>query len=528
MKLVTAVVGICAGAVVITACSSSKGHDTTGSKVIDGGTFSFAMNADPGNLDPQGSASGNLFQFSYFAYDRLLNEDAKGKVLSGLATSWQVSGHTVTLTLHKAITCSDGASFTVTEAAANLNYVADPKNKSPFLGVFVPAGAHASADASAGTVTLTTPQAAPFVLDGLANLPMVCGKGLQDRKTLARSTDGTGPYQLTQAAPGDHYTFTKRTGYTWGPDGADTATKGLPDKVIIKIIASETTAANLLLSGDLNAAAIVGPDTTRLQSAKLFSAEAAELWGEMWFNHAAGRVGADKPVRLALTQALDLAQLEKVLTSGNGTPATELAASQPAGCPGNSVADALPAHDLDAAKHLLEADGWTVGSGGVRSKGGKQLAVTFVYNTAGGVGGSAAAELAASAWKQLGVKVTTKAQDEVAIGTTVFSTGDFDVLWEPVNVSTPDQLVPFLSGEAPPNGTNFAHIDNAAYNAAVAKAATKNGTAGCADWLSAESNLVRDADVIPFANKVLKTFGSGARFEIATELVPTSIRMLAR
>lgn len=375
---------------------------------------------------------------------------------------------------------------------------------------------------------MTTPTASPFLLNGLANLPMVCAAGMKDRATLAHRTEGTGPYQLSQASPGDQYAYTKRSGYTWGPGGAGTATRGLPAKVVFKIIPNVTTAANLLLSGGLNAATIYGADAQRLSAAHLFSSDRTNLIGEMWFNQSKGHEAADRSVRLALTQALDLAQLQKVLTAGTGAPATTLAASPPVACPGHSVRDALPAHDLAKAGQLLDQAGWTKGSGGVRSKDGKSLSLTFVYDTAAGSAGSAAAELAVSVWKRLGVKVTAKPQDSTAIGTTLFSTGDWDIAWEPVGVSSPDQLVPFLSGPTPPNGNNFAGITNAAYSSAVTKASAVSGTAGCANWLKAEANVVSAADVIPFANQIVKTFGSGARFGQSLSLIPTSIRMLAR
>ena len=53
------------------------------------------------------------------------------------------------------------------------------------------------------------------------------------------------------------------------------------------------------------------------------------------------------------------------------------------------------------------------------------------------------------------------------------------------------------------------------------------GTEGCDTWLEAESALFAAADVVPFANNVVKTFGNGAEFETPGQLVPTSIRMLA-
>ena len=38
---------------------------------------------------------------------------------------------------------------------------------------------------------------------------------------------------------------------------------------------------------------------------------------------------------------------------------------------------------------------------------------------------------------------------------------------------------------------------------------------------------MKAADVIPFANQVVKTFGYHAHFAVVGALVPTSIRMLA-
>jgi peptide/nickel transport system substrate-binding protein len=531
MRLIRAGVGLGVGVVVLAGCggggSSGSGGSGSGG-VVDGGTFTMATSADPGNLDPQASAASGLFQQSHLAYDSLVYTDDKGKVVSGMAEKWQVDGSTVTLTLKDGITCSDGSTFTAKDAADNVNYIADPAHQSPFLGVFLPAGVKATSDDASRTVTLTLAGPAPFVMEGLAGVPIVCAKGLTDRTMLSSKTDGTGPYQLTEVVPSDHYTYTKRTGYSWGPGGAGTATKGLPDQIVVKVISNETTAANLLLSGDLNEANILGPDADRLDKQKLFSDKLTAVLGEMFYNHKAGRPGADPAVRKALTQALDLGQLAKVVSSNRGGPGTSFAASGAAACPGDSISAALPEHDVAAAGKLLDDAGWKAGANGTRSKDGTPLAVTFTYDTALGTPGSAAAELVNAAWKKLGVAVTTKPQDETALVNTVFSTGDWDVAWVPINVSSPDQLVPFLSGPATPEGNNFASIDNADYTSGVADAMKQNGTAGCSTWLKAESALVRDADVIPFANQNTSFFGSHATFAVVDVVQPTSIRMRAR
>ena len=521
-RMVGLVAGVCVAATALAGCGGTGSGDAAG-----GGTFTLAVNGDPGNLDPQASAASNLYQMSYFAYDPLLAVDNTGRIESQLATSWQVTGQQVVLTVHKGITCSDGSAFTAQTAADNVNYIADPKNNSPFAGVFIPAGAKATADAGAGTVTITLPAPAPFILNGLSGVPMVCSKGLANRKLLATGTDGTGPYRLTQAAAGDHYTFAIRPGYTWGPGGASTSAQGMPTQLVVKVMQNETTAANLLLSGQLNAATIVGPDAKRLTAAGLFAATTPALVGEMWFNQDTGRIAADPQVRLALAEAVDLGQVEQVLTAGQGQPGTTFAVNAPVACPGNSVAKALPKHDLAKAEATLDADGWTAGAGGVRSKNGKQLALTFLYPTQGGSATSAAADLAGQQWAQLGVKITPEAQDNTQSTNTLFATGDWDIAWIPVNVNSPDQLVPFLSGPAPAQGDNFAHINNSAYTAAITAAARTQGSAGCPQWLAAESHVVSAADAIPFANQVAKMFAKGAKFDVVGELQPTSIRMTA-
>ena len=514
MKL-KAALSLCATAALLTACGGSSDGSSGGggdSEYVDGGTFTMAMGGDPGKLDPQSSASTALFTVNQLAYDPLVAVDGKtGEIQSELATDWKVDGTTVTLTLAKGITCADGSDFTATTAADNIDYVGDPKNKSPYLGTFLPAGATAKADDAAGTLTITLPQAAPFVLNGLASLPMVCDAGMKDRSTLSAGTDGTGPYELTEAVPGDHYTYQIREGYTWGPDGATTAEKGMPDTVVMKIVQNEGTTANLLLSGDINAATLQGPDAKRLEAAKLFSTSTPAMVGEQWYNHDDGHETSDADVRMALTQAIDFEELASVATAGTGGPATTFAAIEPISCPGDSISGSLPAQDVDAASSVLA---------------GKKL--TFLYSSAAG-SAVAAAELAVQEWKAAGADVTAKGVDETALQGAIFGTGDWDIAWVPLNVNSPDQLVPFLSGPGlADGGTNFSGIDNQDYADGVEAANQMAGTDGCDAWLDAESQLVAAADVVPFANSAVKTYGNGAEFEYPGTFMPTSIRMVAK
>lgn len=497
-------------------CGGGSGSDSPPQgQVVDGGTFTLALSADPGNLDPQSSAATALFTVTQFAYDTLVSVDpAGGQIRPQLAQKWSAAGTTVKLTVRAGVTCADGTPLTAKVVADNLAYVGDPKNKSPFLGTFLPAGARATADDSTGEVTLTLAAPAPFVLNGLASLPIVCPGGLSDRKSLAKATAGSGPYKLTEAVPGDHYTYAIREGYTWGPNGASTATAGMPDSVVVKIVENPSTAANLLLSGELSAAQVTGPDAQRLEKAGLFATHTAAVLGEQWYNQVKGRPASDPAVRLALTQALDLNQLRTVLGAGQATPPTTLTAIEPLACPGGTLASALPAHDPAAAAAAL------------KKIAGRPL--TFAYPTTAGSAGTAAAELAVQQWKAAGITVTPKPQSGDSMNQVLFGTGDWDIAWAQLNVNSPDQIVPFLSGPGVPDGTNFSGIHNSEYEASVKQASAMDGTSGCPTWLKAEAALVRAADVVPFANQPVATFGAKARFETPGQLIPTSIRMLDR
>lgn len=505
----------------LVACSSGGGSDNGPKSYADGKTFAFAMNSDPGALDPQQSLTGNLTQLTQFAYDSLLSVAADtGEIQSQLADSWKVDGKTITLEIRDGVTCSDGSPFDAQTVVDNLTYLSDEANKSPFLGLYYPAGS--TATASGSTVTIKVGVTGPFVLNALAKVPMVCEAGLKDRSTLTDGTSGTGPYVLESSVPGSKYVYKVREGYTWGPDGASTATKGMPAQIDATVVLNETTAANGLLTGTLNAATIKGPDAERLDKAGVASADLPIILGEQWYNHAEGHLTSDPAVRMALTQGIDYTQLADVLTAGKGIPTTQLAPMPPIACQGTTTG-AVPAFDAKAAEALLDEAGWVKGSDGIRTKDGKKLELSLLVDNFAGNPAAAASELAVENWKAIGIKVNAKLLSTSQLSEPLFTTGDWDIAWETVGVNSPDQMVPFLSGDT---ANNFSHIDNADYEAKVEAANAKVGSESCPDWLAAEESLFAAADLVPFAGSSNPTFLKGAELTTGAILVPSAIRML--
>ncbi|WP_439379575.1 ABC transporter substrate-binding protein [Amycolatopsis lexingtonensis] len=514
-------------ALTATACGGSGSAGGGDGTPVDGKTFSMGVGSDPGSLDPHMTVLSVALQVDRFLYDTLLNLDDAGKPVAGLAAKWEASTTTASFTLRQGLTCADGTPLTAADVAANINFIGDPANKSPIAGLYIAPGTKATADA-AGTITVTSGKPDAFLARNIGGVPIACAKGLADRKLLAKGEAGTGMFTVAESVPNDHYTFTRRKDYAWGP-GDWKAEPGLPDKVVVRVIPNTTTATNLLLSGELNAAQINGPDRQRLDGRKLFHVDFTAPMGEVFYNQAAGRPGQDEAVRRALTQALDLPQLGKVLTSGAGRPSQGMITNEPEVCPGDTVTGNLPAHDPAAAAAALDAAGWKKGADGVRAKDGKKLSLTVLYGTQLGPTMAPTAELVQQTWKSLGADVALKAVDSPGLSQVLFGTGEWEVSLGPVGFSLPSQLVPFVSGPAAPDGTNFAHIANPGYEQGVRQAATKPGDASCADWNAAETALIKRVDAVPYFDSVVPTYASGAKFAFSQgSLTPSSIRMLAK
>ena len=384
------------------------------------------------------------------------------------------------------------------------------------------------ADDAARTVTLTTEAPAPFMLQNTgAAVFIVCDGGLADRSTLASGTNGTGPFVLEEAVANDHYTFSARDDYTWGPDGATSELPGFPSEVVVRIIENESTAANLLLSGEVDIATIAGADRQRVESEGYFVTEQRSIAGEFFFNQMEGLPTADVAVRRALMGALDLQELMSVQTAGNGVLATGLAEVLPKACPGDTVGAILTAGaDVEAAAQLLDEAGWVMGDDGVREKDGAPLTIRAFYVSS--VENSALSmELAMAAWQELGVDVQLQGVDEAQFSTIAFETRAWDVFLALLNLDVPSVAVPFVSGPQPPDGTNFSAVANPAYEALVAEASALTGAEACDVWNAAEAELYAQMNILPFAATTVPWFGNGAEFALGRiGIIPNSLRLV--
>jgi len=530
-----AVAVLAASTMIVTACGggSSSGSSASGSaeSAADyqtGGAFTMDLGSDPGSVNPYASTGGLNRQIYAFTYDTLVGRGADGKAVPQLASKWDVSDKAVTYTIKPGATCADGTKVTPSLIAADFNYIKDPATLSPWVQFSVPVSYTVTADDAAGTFTITS--ATPFgsLLQGAGAVPIVCPGGTEDPKSIEHASNGSGPYTITDYVAGDHYTLAVRPGYAWGPGGAKTSAPGTPKTVTIAFAANESTMANQLLGGQINAAQITGPDRSRLEAnPNIKKFDVPVIVGEVNFNEAAGRVFSDQAVRVAAASALNRKDLIPVSTSGKGTEATNLIAEAPVQCPGDETTGSLPKFDVAKASSALEAAGWTKGSGDVRTKDGKPLTVKIIYQT-GAPQTASAVELMGQQLAAAGIGTDLVGLTNAAFLQTLYQTADFDIFYSAINVDFPYMATTFFGGPTPAQGgRNSGAVHNTQFEQLSAQAAAAPADQACKLWTAAHKALFTAADVVPVSNGDRPFYTNKATLKtVGLFAVPTSIRLL--
>lgn len=493
------------GAVIVGACSTSTSNPSTA--YIAGGTITLRNTGDWTCLDP-GTCLGGWTALSSNVYATLLSLDSSGtKIVPYLAASWTTTPSSITFTLRKDVTCSDGTPVTATIVRNSLQRLIDikaPRNATRWG----PGPYSVSADNAAGAVTFTTggpysDLAFGFVDAQPANgTGIVCPAGLANPKLLSNGpqTFGAGPYTIVEAVHGDHITMKLRPEFSWGPEGFTAKTVGVPQTVVFKVIENETTAVNLLLAGGMDVAQVSGPDGQRMLSDKSLTSRQSSWFQLIFvaFNQTQGRPGADKTVRQALITAIDPKAFRAVAFSGVGGLSSSIVTSD-VPCYDPATTKLAPMPSVDAARKVLLDAGWTM-SNGKLTKDGKTLKVVFDAGPAvtglGGVG----AEYIVSQWAQMGVDARLDLKDLNGWSTDAI-TSNFDV-----TSLVAGGVLPLLSGFAGaingptyPQGSNYARINNPVVNRELPLALASTGAESCRHWYAVQEALWTNWDLLPLS-----------------------------
>jgi peptide/nickel transport system substrate-binding protein len=507
-----------------TSPSTSASSEGSGS-VTPGGTVVTRLTTDAGTLDPALSTVGGQV-IDTFLYDPLVNIDKDGKVVSGIAEKWDVTPNSATFTLRDDVTCGDGHVITASDVKANYDYLKNPNTHATWIVSYMSTTDYTvTADDATRTVSITLSQPYGDLISGIAGIGIVCPGGLKNPSSLTTGSDGTGPFVVESATPDVEYKLKARKGYHWGPGGASSAVDGFPSEVVWKVVKDDSTAVNMFTRGELNLLPVAGTEAARLAKdpSVTKSTPVTSTATFMVFNQLKGRLlDGDTAVREALAKATNRKDLVQVMTGGLGEVTNTLVNQKPIVCDDSAAAGSVPTYDIEAAKKLLDDDGWTVGAGGIREKNGKKLSLILMANDAS----KPLWEYLQQVWStQLGIDAQLVALDNNTTTERLFKGGNWDVSLIHIATNLQATWTQILMGPQPPNGLNLGS-NNKTYAELATKAQTTPGQQGCDLWVQAEQASFGAMDLFPLYVPQSQWFAHNVDFTALWDggVMPMSLR----
>ncbi len=490
-----------------------------------GGTVTVRLRGAVGPLEitaKQMNATANFV--STALYDTLIALDPDtAEPLPYLAKSWIQTPTTVTFTLRTDATCADGTPVTATVVKNSLDAFI---KLSPAAATTVGSGPFTTTanDASATVaVTSATPNSEMIFGFGQPGAGIVCPAGLVDLTQQPRKSFGSGPYVIESVAEGDAFTVKVRPEWKWGPQNRTAQTPGFPEKIVFKSIDSDTTTANLLLTGGLDIADVAGPDISRLvaEASLTHRTQSNAVASPLLFNMQPGKTAADEAVREAIMTALDRDAYNKAAFLGLGKVPGAGFLVKGVRCYDDTLASLIPQPSVAKAKQVLSAAGY-VESGGKFTKNGKPLTLSVL----GQIATKSGVEYIAATLDSVGFTTTQQVVD-----TPTYSTLVRQLSWDVVQLSIGGQTptfggyMPFLAGGkmVTDGGVNRAGIFDPVVDSAYASYLSATSQADACKFMSAfQRQILQKHYVLPIVAGTTEYFAKNfAPYVTAWQIVRT-------
>jgi peptide/nickel transport system substrate-binding protein len=347
---------------------------------VPGGIYNEGMLGTFTNASPL-YATGNVnSSVSRLLFAGLLTYDDQNKLTGDLAKSYSVdsSGTSYTVRLKPHLTWQDGQPLTSADVLFTYKLIQNPDAQSPLRS-------------SWQNIAVTAPDSQTVVFklpNSLASFPYTMTNGIVPKHLLEkvppadlRSADfntirpvGAGPFALQDIKVTGNDPATAQERIELVPFSGYQGGKPKLQEFIVHAYASEKDLVEAFKNGQLNGAEGLSsvPPAVRSVSALEVHSPLLTAANMVFFKTTSG-VLANRPVRTALIQAADTRQIIKSLSY----PTHAVREPFLTGQLGYDPAYAQPGFNLQAAKQALEADGWTVGKDGIRSKAGQRLSFTL-------------------------------------------------------------------------------------------------------------------------------------------------------
>ncbi len=322
--------------------------------------------AEPTSLDPHfHNFTPNDSALSHI-YERLLQVNDKGDLVFVLAESWSRPNElTWHFKLRTGVTWHDGRPFNADDVVFSFKRAAEiPDSPSSFASAIK---GKAVSKVDDGIIAITTPAPDPLLLRQIARIMIVPRSKARTVKTedfnSGKAAIGTGPFKLSEYAPGRHLVLVRNDGY-WGA-------KPNWSRIILQPITEGVQRVAALAAGDVDLIEDVPTgDIARLKNDGNVEVVQAVTQRVIYLHldqfreitpFVAARDGTpipnplrDKRVRLALSKAINRDAIVARVMGGAAIAASQFLAD---GFPGTATALRPMAYDPEGAKKLLAEAG---------------------------------------------------------------------------------------------------------------------------------------------------------------------------
>jgi peptide/nickel transport system substrate-binding protein len=308
------------------------------------------MSLEPPHLDPTAGAAAAIDEVTYHnVFEGLTRIDSQGKVVPGLAESWEVAddGRTYTFHLERNVRFHDGTGFDSADVKFALDRARGPNSVNAQKGYFGPIESIETPDPYTVVIGLSRANGLFLLNMGSGDAVIVAPESADDNK---RKPVGTGPFKFSHWVAGDRIELVRN------PDFRDGSLPRI-DRVTFRFISDPAAQLNSLRAGDVDAFPIFGAyeSVPVFQNDPSFKVDVGTTEGEtlLSFNHRR-KPFDDIRVRRAICYALDREEIVEGAQFGYGTPIGSHFVPHRDGYV--DLTGVYP-HDLEKAKALLAEAG---------------------------------------------------------------------------------------------------------------------------------------------------------------------------
>jgi peptide/nickel transport system substrate-binding protein len=439
---------------------------------IPGGTYTEGVLGTFTNANPLYATSDADSTVSRLLFTGLMKYNDQNHLVGSLASGWDVDekGTVYTVHLKPHLTWQDGTPLTADDVMFTYQAIQNPDAQSPLAsswqGIKV-----AKKDATTITFTLPTPLSSfPYSLTNgivpahaFANLP----------PTEWRSADfnsvhpvGNGPFMWNALQVIHNNATSTQVLIALQPFADYVGGKPKLDSFVVHVFSDKDELVKSFRNQQLTAIALPSPPADLVQDSGLYQYSFLLSAATMAFFNTSSGVLADTVVRQALVQSSNTMSIMSKLGYVTRAVREPLLKGQL----GYDPAAVQAAYNPAAAKAALDKDGWLVGTGGVRSKAGKPLEVTFDASNSSEYA-QVAHQLQAD-WQAVGVKVNLRLEQDQDFQNSL-ANRDYDAVLYSISIGVdPDVFVYWDSSQTDPRSTR---LNLSSYKSAAADASLEAG-----------------------------------------------------